>query len=167
MAKMRMAMSIDFLEALDRLPSSQRRGVRTLISRFNAGATGSGLNYERIRGARDPNLRSLRIDRAYRAIVLKPERGNVHMLLWADKHDEAYQWAIRHRCDINPETGALQVYEPEVQVLDEPQASTGRTATSGKPARSGDRCICCPQGPPAHAARSTGGNACRSTRRSR
>ena len=131
MAKMRMAMSIDFLEALDRLPSSQRRGVRTLISRFNADATGSGLNYERIRGARDPNLRSLRIDRAYRAIVLKPERGNVHMLLWADKHDEAYQWAIRHRCDINPETGALQVYEPEVQVLDEPQASTGEQLPPG------------------------------------
>ena len=108
-----MGMSIDFLEALDKLPASQRRGVRTLISRFNADATGSGLNYERIRGARDPNLRSLRIDRAYRAIVLKPERGDIHMLLWADKHDEAYAWALRRRCDINPETGALQVYEPE------------------------------------------------------
>ena len=123
-----MGMSIDFLEALDRLPASQRRGVRTLISRFNADATGSGLNYERIRGARDPNLRSLRIDRAYRAIVLKPERGDVHMLLWADKHDEAYAWALRRRCDINPETGALQIYEPEDRPPEASQANVSEPA---------------------------------------
>ena len=57
-------------------------------------------------------MRSLRIDGGYRAIILKPAQGNVHMLLWADKHDEAYQWAMRHRCSINAETGALQVYQP-------------------------------------------------------
>ena len=108
-----MAMSSDFLDAFARLPSSQQRSVRTLITRFNADSTASGLNYERIQGARDAKLRSLRIDRGYRAIVSKPERGNVHILLWADKHDDAYTWAKRHRCDINPETGAIQVYEPE------------------------------------------------------
>ena len=57
-------------------------------------------------------MRSLRIDQGYRAIVLKPEHGEVHMLLWADKHDDAYKWAERHECRINAETGALQVYEP-------------------------------------------------------
>ena len=108
-----MAMSSDFLDAFARLPSSQQRSVRTLITRFNADSTASGLNYERIQGARDAKLRSLRIDRGYRAIISKPERGNVHILLWADKHDDAYIWAKRHRCDINPETGAIQVYEPE------------------------------------------------------
>ena len=108
-----MAMSSDFLDAFARLPSSQQRSVRTLITRFNADSTASGLNYERIQGARDAKLRSLRIDRGYRAIISKPERGNVHILLWADKHDDAYTWAKRHRCDINPETGAIQVYEPE------------------------------------------------------
>lgn len=114
MTNTKMAMSSDFLVAYAKLPSSQQRGVRTLISRFNANPSSSGLNYERIQGARDPNMRSLRIDRGYRAIVSKPERGDRHMLLWADKHDEAYRWALRHRCDINPETGALQIYEPLV-----------------------------------------------------
>ena len=70
-----MAMHVDFLSAFVRLPSAQQRGVRNLISRFNANPTGSGLNYERIQGAADPAMRSLRIDGSYRAIVVKPERG--------------------------------------------------------------------------------------------
>ena len=122
MSRTTMAMSSDFLDAFARLPASQQRSVRTLITRFNADSTASGINYERIQGARDSKLRSLRIDRGYRAIVSKPEQGNVHMLLWADKHDEAYRWARRHRCDINPETGAIQVYEPESEAPAEPPA---------------------------------------------
>ena len=107
-----MAMSSDFLDAFARLPRAQQRGVRTLIARFNADSTAGGLRYEKIHAARDPAMRSLRIDQGYRAIVLKPAQGGVHMLLWADKHDAAYAWAGRHECRINPETGALQVYEP-------------------------------------------------------
>ena len=107
------AMSADFLSAFASLPRPQQRNVRTLITKFNANPASTGLNYERIRGARDSGMRSLRIDGGYRAIVLKPPTGNVHLLLWADKHDEAYAWAARHECRINPETGALQVYEPQ------------------------------------------------------
>ena len=107
------AMSADFLSAFASLPRPQQRNVRTLITKFNANPTSTGLNYERIHGARDSGMRSLRIDGGYRAIVLKPAAGNVHLLLWADKHDEAYAWAERHECRINPETGALQVYEPQ------------------------------------------------------
>ena len=109
----RIAMSADFLSAFARLPGPQQRGVRAFITKFNANPTSTGLNYERIRGAREPGMRSLRIDGGYRAIVLQPATGNVHLLLWADKHDEAYAWAERHECRINRETGALQVYEPQ------------------------------------------------------
>ena len=83
-----------------------------MIGRFERDSASSGLNYEKIAGAMDPNMRSIRIDGSYRAIVLKPHSGNVHVLLWADKHDDAYQWAARHSCSVNPETGALQVYQP-------------------------------------------------------
>lgn len=131
-----MAMSSDFLGAFARLPSSQQRSVRTLITRFNADSTSIGLNYERVQGARDSKLRSLRIDRGYRAMISKPEHGNVHILLWADKHDEAYEWAPRHRCDINPETGAIQVYEPESGALAERHASQDEhSVDAGQPLR--------------------------------
>ena len=127
----RMAMSSDFLDAYARLPRAQQRGVRSLISRFNADPTASGLNYERVRAARDPAMRSLRIDQGYRAIVLKPERGGVHMLLWADKHDEAYAWAARHECRIHPETGALQVYAPRTDLP--AHGARGREGEGGGP----------------------------------
>ena len=103
--------------------------MRTLISRFNADSTASGLNYERIHAARDPAMRSLRIDQGYRAIVLKPEHGDVHMLLWADKRDDAYTWAERHECRINAETGALQVYEPHTA----PDAAAAAPAEAAGP----------------------------------
>ena len=107
------AMSADFLSAFAKLPRPTQRNVRAFITKFNANPTSSGLNYERIHGGRDTGMRSLRIDGDYRAIALQPERGNVHVLLWADKHDEAYTWAERHECRINAATGALQVYEPQ------------------------------------------------------
>ncbi|MCY3795590.1 MAG: AAA family ATPase [Gammaproteobacteria bacterium] len=133
MSGVRMAMSADFLTAFAKLPSQQQRGVRTMITRFERDSTATGLNYERIANARDPNMRSLRIDGSYRAIVLKPAQGNMHMLLWADKHDEAYQWATRHACSINVETGALQVYEPrQLADPDSPPASTDKARAFGK-----------------------------------
>lgn len=111
--KARMAMSTDFLEAFAKLPSAQQRGIRTLIAKFEADPRSSALNYEAIRAARDPKMRSLRVDRDYRAIVLQPDQGNTHLLLWADKHDQAYAWASRHECHVNAETGAIQLYAPD------------------------------------------------------
>ena len=121
----RMAMSADFLTAFAKLPSRQQRQVRTMIGRFERDSRSSGLSYEKIAGAMDPNMRSIRIDGSYRAIVLKPDEGNIHVLLWADKHDDAYQWATRHSCSVNSETGALQVYQPRqvVEQASEPSAA--------------------------------------------
>ena len=129
----RMAMSADFLTAFAKLPSRQQRGVRAMIARFDRDSTAPGLNYEKIANARDPYMRSLRIDGGYRAIVLKPAQGDVHMLLWADKHDEAYQWATRHACSINVETGALQVYEPrQVAGAGSPAAPADKAGAFGE-----------------------------------
>ena len=107
-----MAMSSDFFSAFARLPSRQQRRVSQLISKFERNPTSPGLNYERVRRAQSPNVRSLRVDKGYRAIVHQAPRGAGHLLLWVDKHDKAYEWAARHRCDINPETGAIQIYVP-------------------------------------------------------
>jgi hypothetical protein len=55
--------------------------------------TASGINYETIRAARDKNLRSVRIDQDWRGIVFKPEKGDIYVLMYVDKHDDAYRWA--------------------------------------------------------------------------
>ncbi|MHC5732601.1 MAG: DNA helicase, partial [Nostoc sp.] len=62
---------------------------------------------------RDSRLKSVRIDLSYRAIVFKPDKGNTYIILWVDNHDDAYNWAQRRVCKINPESGALQIIDIE------------------------------------------------------
>ena len=58
-------------------------------------------------------MKSLRVDDAHRAIILKPETGNTYIFLWVDKHDDAYQWATRKKCIVNEVSGALQIIDVE------------------------------------------------------
>ena len=107
----RLVMSIDFLSAFSQLPKQIQSKTSAFIQKFKQTPTSSGLNYESIQHAADPNLKSLRVDQNYRAIVRKPESGNAYLLLWVDKHDDAYAWAKRKICKVNPESGALQIID--------------------------------------------------------
>ena len=107
----RITISIDFLKAFAEVPVSQQKKVREFVQLFQSNPTLPSINYETIKGACDPNLRSARIDKDYRAIIAKPKNGNVYILLWVAKHDDAYQWAMQRRLQINPMTGSLQIME--------------------------------------------------------
>lgn len=107
----KVAVSSDLFSAFSRLPKTQQGKVAKFITNFQKNPQATGINYEKIHAATDPNMRSVRIDDTYRGVVLKPKEGNVFMLLWVDHHDDAYQWACRHRCDINAQTGAIQIFE--------------------------------------------------------
>ena len=107
----KVALSDGFLGAFARIPKAQQKKVQEFISKFRQDPTSNGLNYEKIHDARSQNVHSVRIDQIYRGIVLKPEQGSVYMLMWVDKHDEAYDWARRHDCSIHPLTGAIQVVD--------------------------------------------------------
>lgn len=111
MSTVQVAISQDFLTAFANIPRSGQRKVNEFVRKFRHNPRSSGINYEKIRDAANENYRSVRIDQAYRGIVLKPEQGSVFMLLWVDRHDAAYDWAQRHQCAIHPHTGTLQVYE--------------------------------------------------------
>jgi hypothetical protein len=45
--------------------------------------------------------------------VRAPDEGNTYVILWIDKHDDAYQWARRRTCHVNRVSGALQVVDVE------------------------------------------------------
>lgn len=107
----KVAMSDDFFRSFADIPRDRQQAVIKFLSQFRQNPTSPGINYEKIRQAADPAMRSVRIDQNYRGIVLKPDKGNVYCLLWVDKHDEAYDWASRHRVAIHPELGNIQVYE--------------------------------------------------------
>jgi hypothetical protein len=111
------AISTDFLQAYATIPKAQQKKVMGFVTKFRNDPFSSGINYERINDARDANFRSVRIDQDYRGIVLSPEKGDVYVLLWVDKHDDAYAWARRHTCGVHPETGSLQLFEADSEVL--------------------------------------------------
>jgi len=114
----KVAISSDFLTAFSKIPKAQQGKVMRFVEEFKRNPHSSGINYEKIRGAKDSKLHSIRIDQAYRGIVVKPEQGNVYVLLWVDHHDVAYAWAVRRMCKINPETGSLQIFSVEDQVVE-------------------------------------------------
>ncbi len=105
----RVAIFDEFLNAFARIPRQQQKKVNKFMRNFRADPTSSSINYEKISTFRDQNLRTVRIDQTYRAIVLKPKTGNVYVLLWVDHHDKAMRWAENKRVEIHPSTGSLQV----------------------------------------------------------
>ena len=111
--RLTVALSNDFFKAYGRLPVKARSKVATFISKFRANPRSPGLNYERIEGGKDPFIRSLRVDQDIRCIVRAPDGGDTYVLLWIDKHDDAYQWARRRTCHVNRVSGALQVVDVE------------------------------------------------------
>ena len=110
---LRVAASRGFFKALNTLPERGRAKVHKFIVQFMDEPTAPGLNYERINGSKDPQVRSLRVDQDYRCIVRAPEKGSTYVLLWVDKHDDAYAWARRKACHVNRVSGALQIVDVE------------------------------------------------------
>jgi superfamily I DNA/RNA helicase len=115
-APRQVALADDALTCMARLPKGVQPKVAKFILRFRNDPAAPGINYEKIEGARDDRLRSVRIDQEYRGIILVPARGNVYVLLWIDKHDDAYQWAANKTCRVHDETGVLQVYTVDADV---------------------------------------------------
>lgn len=107
--KPKVALSQDFLLQLSKLPSNVHTKVLKWAILFQTDPKSPGINYEKIHAARDPNLKSVRIDQDWRGIVFKPESGDVYVLLYVDHHDDAYRWAERRKLAINPVTGAMQI----------------------------------------------------------
>lgn len=118
--KPKVALSQDFLFQLAKLPSNVHSKVLKWAVIFQTDPKSPGINYEKIHAARDPNLKSVRIDQDWRGIVFKPDSGDVYVLLYVDHHDAAYKWAERRKLAINPVTGAMQVVVVEQVTVQAP-----------------------------------------------
>lgn len=128
----RLAISDEFFDAYSRLPRNAQGKVSEFINRFRQDPTRPGLNYESIQDSRDKRMKSVRVDQAHRAIVLKPDSGNVYILLWIAKHDDAYIWARRKVCRVNEVSGALQIIDVEDVEATTEQLSQEKTQQPGR-----------------------------------
>ena len=128
--KPKVALSQDFLMQLAKLPTAVHSKVMKWAIKFQADPKSSGINYENINGARDPNLKSVRLDNDLRGIVFKPISGDVYVLLYVDHHDDAYRWAENRKLTINPVTGAMQMVTLEQVVEQQPVQHDASSAVS-------------------------------------
>lgn len=128
--KPKVALSQDFLMQLAKLPVNVQSKVMKWAIQFQSDPTSPGINYESINGARDSNLKSVRLDRDWRGIVFKPNSGDVYVLLYVDHHDQAYRWAENRKLAINPVTGAMQLVVLEIVVQEVPAATPAHAVDS-------------------------------------
>ena len=128
--KPKVALSNDFLLQLAKLPAKVHTKVMKWAIQFQADPKSLGINYENINGARDPNLKSVRLDGDWRGIVFKPSTGDVYVLLYVDHHDVAYRWAENRKLTINPVTGAMQMLAFESVTEQMPDEAPGTNAVA-------------------------------------
>lgn len=107
----KVAISSDFLTAFAALPRQIQGKVTEFINKFRNNPLAPGINYEKLKDGNDRKICSVRIDDAYRGIVVRQAETGVYLMLWVDHHDEAYAWAKNKKCRVNPKTGAIQVYD--------------------------------------------------------
>lgn len=107
----KVAISSDFLTAFAALPRQTQGKVTEFINKFRNNPQAPGINYEKLKRGNDNKICSVRIDDTYRGIVVRQPESGVYLLLWVDHHDEAYTWAKNKKCEVNPKTGAIQVFD--------------------------------------------------------
>ena len=112
----KVAISSDFLTAFARLPRQIQGRVTEFVNKFRNDPMSPGINYEKLSNGIDKKIYSVRIDDTYRGIVVRQPETGVYLLLWVDHHDRAYEWAERKRCEVNPKTGAIQVFDVQTVV---------------------------------------------------
>ncbi|MET9336632.1 3'-5' exonuclease [Nonomuraea sp. NPDC003804] len=106
MAK-QLAIAKDFLTEYAKLEKPVQRAVQEAIGKFTQHAH-AGQHLEKVNNARDPRIRTIRIDRFWRGVVLAPETGEVYCLLRVLPHDDAYDFCASHRFTVNQVLGVLE-----------------------------------------------------------
>lgn len=103
----RLVLAKDFLSDYAKLQPPVRKAVDAAIGKF-AEHTHAGLHLEKVAGARDPRVRTIRIDQSYRGVVLAPRRGEEYVLFTVQPHDDAYAYATSRRFTVNQVLGVLE-----------------------------------------------------------
>lgn len=126
----RLGIAKDFLAGYTRLEKHIQRAVDAAIDKFSE-HTHAGLHLEKLEGAKDPKIRTIRITQGWRGVVLAPEHGDEYHLITVLPHDKANAYATSKKFTVNKTLGVLEVrdqgaldsFEPALrQVADTSQA---------------------------------------------
>lgn len=105
----------NILKNFHKLPSKVQKRVSELIDEFQKDPESDAIGMHPLPGTMlDPKVRGVKkLPDGYRAIVIKPERGDTYLLVHIDAHDKAYDWAKRKRFEVHKMTGVFQVFDAE------------------------------------------------------
>ncbi|GAB3119848.1 ATP-dependent helicase [Streptomyces calidiresistens] len=111
----RLALSDDFVTDLVSLQRPIQKEVGDAIQMFRSMTVpqlhaSKGMHLEKLERSRDPRIRTIRITRSYRGVLLAPDDGSdLFTLLRVAPHDEAINWACKRAYSVNGATGGLEV----------------------------------------------------------
>lgn len=118
----------DLIADFHKLDRPVREKVLELPAKFTA-ATHSGVHLEKIRGAVDPHVRTVRVDRYWRGIVFYPGESDTYVLTRVLGEEDANKYAQRVSFGVNPITGAIEV--TDLEAIDAVTAPTTPTDSPG------------------------------------
>ncbi|MFF4571633.1 UvrD-helicase domain-containing protein [Streptomyces sp. NPDC001410] len=117
-----LAFDIGFCAQLGKLQGTVKQGVFDAWEKFERLSLDQlfkdpGLKLESLKRAKDPHIRTIRIDQGTRGVVLAPDSGDTFVLLRVMPHDKAIDWAVKQKASINAVTRAVEIRD--IQMLEE------------------------------------------------
>ncbi|WP_188192491.1 UvrD-helicase domain-containing protein [Nonomuraea sp. SYSU D8015] len=113
----RLAIGPEFPRELSALAQPVRRDAVVALRRFLLNVSGAP-HPERVRGARDPRVATLRLAEGHRAVVVR--HRDVYWLRTVLPDPEAWSYARRHRYGVNPVVGVVEEWDAEALERVEP-----------------------------------------------
>ncbi|MER7000239.1 UvrD-helicase domain-containing protein [Streptomyces sp. NPDC000410] len=128
----------DFLMEFAKLEKPVQKRVHEVFDKFRAHRH-AGLHLEKLENPRDSRIRTIRISKFMRGVVLAPDAGDSFLLLKVMAHDDAITWALKHRATVNSATQGIELRDDVA--LERATASVPRTApeTAGLFSHVGDK----------------------------
>ncbi|ASW55534.1 UvrD-helicase domain-containing protein [Plantactinospora sp. KBS50] len=106
-----LAIERGFLPAYARLERRVQRAVDAAIAKF-AEHTHAGIHLEKLTKSRDPHIRTIRVDRFYRGVVLSLGQEK-YALLNVLPHEDAIAFAMSRRFTVNQALGVLEMRDQQ------------------------------------------------------
>lgn len=98
-----------FLAELHKLDPPIRQKVIELPGKFEE-HTHAGVHLEKLNGAADDRVRTVRVDKSWRGVVVSLGEARF-ALLRVMPHDDANTWAMKQRFGVNPITGIVELVD--------------------------------------------------------
>ncbi|MBB6546182.1 UvrD-helicase domain-containing protein [Nonomuraea rubra] len=123
----RLAIGPEFPRELSALAQPVRRDAVVALRRFLLNVAGAP-HPERVRGARDPRVATLRLAEGHRGVVVR--QRDVYWLRTLLPDPEAWSYARRHRYGVNPAIGVVEEWDAEA--LERVEPALRRSARSAR-----------------------------------